>query len=279
MKKVGFIDYYLDEWHANNYPEFLKNRSNGEYQVCFAYGQIDSPIGGMTNKEWSEKYGILLCDTAEEVIEKSDVLIVLSPDNPEMHEELCELPLESGKLVYIDKTFAPDRATAVRIFDYADKHNTKCYSSSALGFSSELDEIDITDIDTIFSEGPGPFKIYVIHQLEMIVRLMNCRATKVMYTGNEAHPALVIEFEDGRLCHLIHREDDAHSFQLTIADKNNDARKITIESDYFGLFIDALIKFFDCGVVPVEHKRTIEVIGIREVAMKAMNTPFSWIEI
>ena len=21
MKRVGFIDYYLDEWHANNYPE------------------------------------------------------------------------------------------------------------------------------------------------------------------------------------------------------------------------------------------------------------------
>ena len=24
MKKIGFIDYYLDEWHANNYPEMLE---------------------------------------------------------------------------------------------------------------------------------------------------------------------------------------------------------------------------------------------------------------
>ena len=24
MIKVGFIDYYLDEWHANNYPAWIK---------------------------------------------------------------------------------------------------------------------------------------------------------------------------------------------------------------------------------------------------------------
>ena len=119
MKKVGFIDYFLDEWHANNYPELIKNHSGGEFAVKYAYGKIDSP-SGMTNAEWSEKYGILLCGKIEEVIEKSDVLIVLSPDNPEMHEELCDLPLKSGKLVYIDKTFAPDKTAAERIFEKAD---------------------------------------------------------------------------------------------------------------------------------------------------------------
>lgn len=24
MKKIGFIDYYLSEWHANNYPIWIK---------------------------------------------------------------------------------------------------------------------------------------------------------------------------------------------------------------------------------------------------------------
>ena len=63
MKKVGFIDYYLDEWHANNYPRLLKLNSDDRYEVCYAYGKIDSPIGGMTNREWSEKYGVALLDT------------------------------------------------------------------------------------------------------------------------------------------------------------------------------------------------------------------------
>ena len=22
--KIGFIDYYLDEWHANNYPDWFR---------------------------------------------------------------------------------------------------------------------------------------------------------------------------------------------------------------------------------------------------------------
>ena len=60
MIKVGFIDYYLDEWHANNYPEFIKESSNGRYEVCYAYGKIDSPIGGLTNACWAQKYGIEL---------------------------------------------------------------------------------------------------------------------------------------------------------------------------------------------------------------------------
>ena len=45
---------------------------------------------------------------------------MLSPDNCEMHETLCPLPLASGKPTYIDKTFAPDGAAARRIFKMAE---------------------------------------------------------------------------------------------------------------------------------------------------------------
>ena len=24
MKKIGFIDYFLSQWHANNYPAWIK---------------------------------------------------------------------------------------------------------------------------------------------------------------------------------------------------------------------------------------------------------------
>lgn len=72
MLKIGFIDYYLDEWHANNYPAWIKEQSGGEMEVAYAYGHIDSPIGGMTTNAWCEKYGIQRCATIEELIEKSD---------------------------------------------------------------------------------------------------------------------------------------------------------------------------------------------------------------
>ena len=57
MQTIGFIDYFLDEWHANNYPEWIKQASGGELQVAYAYGKIDSPRpGGLTTDDWCAKY-------------------------------------------------------------------------------------------------------------------------------------------------------------------------------------------------------------------------------
>ena len=279
MKKIGFIDYYLDEWHANNYPEYIKKQSGGRYEVCCAYGKIDSPIGGITNEQWSKKQNIPLARSIEEVIEKSDVLIVLSPDNPEMHKELTHLPLQSGKLVYVDKTFAPDKETATEIFENAALHNTKCFSSSALRFVTELKDIDTDKIYKIYSEGPGTYEMYSIHQIEPVMSLMKCRVKRIMALGDAKHPSLLIEFEDGRTVQMYQRIDEAVSFRITVVDKENNARIYDIKSDYFSLFIDAMIKFFDTGVIPVPKEQTIDVIAVRAAGLKAFETPYKWINI
>lgn len=275
MIKIGFIDYYLDEWHANNYPRLFDKCSGGRYKVCYAYGKIDSP-GGITNKEWAKKYGVELLDSIEEVIEKSDRLIVLSPDNPEMHEELSDLVLKSGKPTYIDKTFAPDKETAIRIFANADANNTKCYSSSALRFADEWKSIDKSKIDRLYSEGPNSFEIYGIHQVEPIVLLMGSRAKRVMFLGSAEHPEMIIEFEDGRMAHTFHRNDAGATFKMMTVDKENKAVTYQVDSDFFALFIEGVIEFFDTGVVPVAHEQTVDVIGILEAGKKAMKEPFTW---
>ena len=277
MKKIGFIDYYLDEWHANNYPKFIDEASNGEYKVCYAYGKIDSPKGGMTNKEWAETYQVELLDSIEEVIEKSDYLIVLSPDNPEMHEELCDFPLKSGKLVYVDKTFAPDKETALRIFANADAHGTKCFSSSALRFSDELKEIDTDKIYKIYSEGPGRIGNYLIHQIEPVIYLMKSRVKRLMFLGDEIHPSMLIEFEDGRHAQIYQRLKGGLGFALTVVDEENMASRYEIKSDFFALFIKAMLRFFDTGEVPVSHEQTVDVMAVRTAAIEACNTPFEWV--
>jgi len=281
MKKIGFIDYFLNEWHADNYPEMIKNATNGEYQVCYAwaYRQPPEELGLKSNEEWAEIHGIELCSSMEEVIEKSDYLVVLSPDYPEMHEELCDLPLKAGKLTYIDKTFAPDKESAIRIFENAETHGTPCYSSSALRFSAELEEIDTENIYKIYSEGPASLSVYAIHQIEPIVRLMNARAKRLMFLGDVVHPSLIIEFEDGRYAQMYHRDDETMSFRITTVDKNNKAKHYEIKSDYFGRFIKAMIAFFETGVAPVTHEQTIDVIAVRTAAVKAAETPFEWIEL
>lgn len=281
MKKIGFIDYFLDEWHANNYPDMIKNATNGEYQVCYAWGYCQPPEEKnlRTNEAWAAEYGVELCGSMEEVIAKSDYLVVLSPDNPEMHEELCELPLASGKLTYVDKTFAPDKETAIRIFENADAHGTKCYSSSALRFASELGEIDTDQIYKIYSEGPGTLEMYSIHQIEPVVCLMKKRAKRIMFLGDKLHPSYMIEFEDGRVAQMHHRKDEARSFRLTIVNEANEAKHYEIKSNFFGLFVESMITFFETGEVPVPHEQTIDVIAARTAAIKASDTPYKWIEL
>lgn len=270
MKKVGFIDYYLNEWHADNYPEFLEKETNGEYKVCYGYGKIDCPHG-MTNKDWCDKYGVELCKTPEEVIEKSDVLIVLAPDNPETHEELCEKALASGKRTYVDKTFAPDKATAERIFANADAHGTPCYTTSALRFAANYQALKKEGIKNIHSFGPGNTEIYSIHQIEPIVLMMGTDAKSVMFTGDKQYPSFVIEFSGDRYAEFTMKGD---AFDMHIAYEDGAYEHISADGNFWDSFTTELVDFFENGTVKVDHKETIAVMAIREAAIKSLESPF-----
>lgn len=276
MVRVGFIDYFLDEWHANNYPKMLAEHSNGRYSVTLAYGMIDNPCGGMTNEQWSQTYDIPLAGSIEEVINNSDVIVVLSPDNPEMHEELCQLPLRSGKRVYIDKTFTNDAATAKRLFDLAESNGTPCWTSSALRFGTELATFDKDAIAHIHTEGPGNFENYSIHQIEPIVSLADSKPLRVVSIGSLTNPALSIEFENGIIADLF--QCNEYSYYTNVVNKDGSVVRVKTESDFFGNFIDALIEFFDTGVSPVPHSQTISVMSIRAAGIKALEKPFTVVE-
>ena len=277
MKKIGFIDYYLDEWHANNYPQLIKEVSGGELEVTCAYAVIDSPIGGMTTDAWCEKYGIPRCYSIEEVIEQSDLLVVLSPDNCEKHEELCQIPLRSGKPTYIDKTFAPDYETAKRIFDIAEASGTPCYSTSALRFADEYKDIDRSKVTAITSVGPLGFETYAIHQLEPIVMLMNEKVKRVMYIPGQKWYSAVLEFADGRMATLAGFMDGA-PFQMSIASSAGN-KTITVESDFFHNFIVELCDFFLNGTAKVPHEETLTIMAVRGAVLKAHETPNVWVEL
>ena len=143
MKTIGFIDYFLDEWHANSYPAWIKEAAEklgSDVKLTYAWAEKNSE-NGLTTSEWCEKFGTEKCDTLKEICEKSDYLIVLAPSNPEKHLEYAKEVLKYGKRTYIDKTFAPDYKEAKEIFDIAEKYGTEIFSSSALRYASELNAV------------------------------------------------------------------------------------------------------------------------------------------
>ena len=95
--------------------------------------------------------------------------------------------------------------------------------------------------------------------------------------GDEKHPSIIIEFEDGRYAQ-IHQCIGAN-YKLTLADMENRASEYPITSDFFALFIKALVDFFKTGKIPVEHNQTIDVIAVREAGFDALKKPFAWINL
>ena len=275
--KVGLIDYYLDEWHANNYPQFFRDWAP-QLEAAYAWAKIDSPLpGGMTSREWEKKTGVAVLDTMEEVIERSDVLIVLSPDNPEMHEELCALPLKSGKRTYIDKTFAETKESAERIFAMAKEGNTPCYSTSALFFAKEYQPIYEKEPIVIDSCGPGLFPIYSIHQLEPIVAMFKgAKPVRAMSIGDREHPMAVIEFEGGKRAKIATFEPGG-CFLMHVSCADKSFETVQAGWDFWAGFTRELAVFFETGKIPVPHENTLSVITAREIAIKALDKPFEWI--
>ncbi len=273
--KIGFIDYYLDEWHANNYPKLISDATDGRLQVTLAYGHIDSPIGGRTTDQWCRDMGIPRAETIDEVCEKCDAIIVLSPDNCEMHEELCQKPLRTGKRVYVDKTFAPDYETAKRIFDIAEKSNTPCYSTSALRYATEYQNIG--EVDAIASWGPYSFDTYSIHQLEPVMMLIHAKPQSVCFVPGVHGYTLLIRFEDGRTATI--NGFDMHSpFMMNIALKDK-CCVVKVQSDYFGGFIKNLTRFFETGEGAVPHEETLRIMAVRGAGLKAAQKPGQWVNI
>ena len=273
--KIGFIDYYLDEWHANKYPAWIEEASGGEMKVTLAYALIDGPDGRRTTDQWCADMGIAKAESIEQVIEECDAIVVLSPDNCEMHEQLCQLPLRSKKPVYVDKTFAPDYETAKRIFDIAEESGTPCYSTSALRFATEYEGIE--NVNAISSWGPNGFEIYSIHQLEPIMMLMKADPKRVMYLPGEKWYSMIIEFVDGRTATLTGYQQGS-PFMMNIATAEG-TKLVEVKSAFFQLFIAQLVKFFKDPTQIVPHEDTLRIMAVRGAGLKGIEAPGTWINI
>ena len=275
MKKIGFIDYFLDEWHANNYPAWIKEQSGGECVVCYAFAEIDSPLGGLTSAAWAQKQGVELVDTIEELVEKSDCIVVLSPDNSERHYALSKAALATGKPVYVDKTFADSGEEAKKIFAVAETHGTPCYSSSALRFSAVVTGIDTADIRSVTSWGGGSPGNYIIHQLEPLTMLMGTDVEKVMYTGADGYHTWCLSYRGGRkaYCNVCAEEP---GFTTRIVHKDR-VETVEINDAFFDAFIAGLVEFFRTGKAPVEHSTTVRIMQLRQRCLQAMQTPDVWV--
>ncbi len=280
MKKIGFIDFYLSEWHANNYPGWIKEsceKTGKEFTVAYAWAELDqSPSDGMTSAEWCRKFGCELCGSIEEVCEKSDYIIILSPDNPEKHLSYAERVLKFGKPTYIDKTFAPDLETAKKIFKLAKEYKTPMFSASALGFADELKFFASPVKSVISTGGGGALERYCVHQLEMIVTLMGCGAKRAIAACVGENTSVSIDYGDGRAAVLNY--SPSYDFSVSI-DNGKEVKFTPIRSEFFKNLIKSVLELFETGIPALSREHTLEVMAVRDGVLKAQKNRCEWVKI
>ena len=283
MKKIGFVDYYISEWHANNYPTWMKNACEKlglDFEVAYAWAEIDkSPVDGVTTDEWCEKNGVQKCDTIEELCEKSDMIVILAPSNPETHLRFAEKVLPYGKRTYIDKTFTPDYATAKKIFEIAEKSGAKFFSTSALRYAEELPYYDtLKDVKSAIITGPGgSFEEYIIHQVEMLVNILKKKPTRAKVETVGLTSEGTVMYEDGSRAKLIY--SPRYPFTVYADDGVESGEQKPIVSGYFPALMENILKFFDTGVLPFDSQQTLDCMNIREALIKGLENDGQWIEL
>ena len=267
MKKIGFIDFYISEWHANNYPVWIKQicEANGEdFKVAYVWAEQDvSPVDGKTTDAWCAEFGAERCATIDELCEKSDYVLILAPTNPEKHLGYAREALKHCKNTYIDKTFAPDYATSKEIFDIARSYGTKFFSSSALRYSTELDGLEgAANVST--TGGGSNIDEYIIHQAEMVIRLTDAYPTNVSVEKNGEEYVCRAELEGGKSANLTF----SPALPFTI---EADGVKKSIGSDFFRALLTDILRFFKDGEASFDTEQTLKVMKLREAIINAQN--------
>lgn len=272
MKKIGFVDYFISEWHADNYPAWIERigaEMGVDYKVAYAWAELDiSPVSGVSTDEWCEKFGAERCATIDELCEKSDVIVILSPSNPETHLRYAEEVLKHGKRTYIDKTFAPDSATAKEIFALGEKYNTTFFSTSALRYATELDSVDAPD-SILVTGGGSNLPEYFIHLGEMVVKKMGA-IKSVKATRNGSQWIISAKTASGKDATMIY--GCAMPYNVYMTKDGREAWK-SVKSPFFDGLIADMLRFFETGKTSFDPAETLAVSRLRDAVLKATETP------
>ena len=275
MKKIGIIDYFIDEWHSNTYLGLFEkaNKDLGlDYQVAYGYAEINKE-GRLTTEEWCKKNNITPCESIEELCEKSDNILILAPANPETHLKYAKIALRYGKSTYIDKTFAPDLQTAKEIFSIAEKGNAKIFTSSALRYAEEI--ADFSDIKSVIVTGAGgSLEEYVIHQIEMVVKMTKGEQAKfvsVFQRGKQA--TAIVEFADKTA--TLNYSPSACGFSVDVETEKEycDYRKVVKGTEFYNLIV-SILNFFETNQEPFSKNETLSVLAIRDAVLAAKKVAF-----
>lgn len=265
-KRIGFVDDDLDNFHARVYLEALRGPLKDRGFVVSGATALQQEKG----RAWAAKNGIEYFDTVQALDKVVDFYAVLAPSTPKTHEELCGGVLPFGKTTFVDKTFAPDAATAGRIFKLADRHRVALQTASALRYTAVqkyVASVGLKEIRQVVTWAPGgSYDEYAIHPLEMAVSCLGHEVESLMRRGTETESQLLVNLSGGRTAVVnVHvKKKTPYAASVTTTKETR-----YFEVDTKPLFVDAavgMLDFFAAGKEQVDRRETMAIMRILDAS-------------
>lgn len=286
--KIGFADDYLDNWHCNYYPGFLRGaiRDLGlDMEVTHAYGMRTAP-SGVTTGDWCRERDMIACRSMQELVESVDAVMVIAADDSRTHEEVSRIPLASGKPCFVDKTFAYDLAAAKRMYALADEHKTPVFSSSAQRYCQDVIDYKAAHPDKplfVSTVGPHSLDNYAVHQLEVIEALMGAGIRRIKaFAAGEGVTQLILDYGDGHFASFMQTPQPWAEFNFMVTEDGcgtNGRRLVSDDRNFYRNLMEAILGFFASGITPIPREETLEIVSVIETAREARRHPDEWFDL
>ncbi len=265
-KRIAFLDCKLENFHANVFLRHARHDLKDRGYVISGCHALDEADG----RAWAKKNDVPYFADPKELSANADYFMVLAPSNPEVHLNLCQRVFPFGKPTYVDKTFAPDLATAKKIFELADRHHVPMQTTSALRYTNVqayVREVGAASVRHMITWGGGSsFGEYAIHPTELAISCLGAGATSLTRRGTGQFSQLLLNFTGDRAAVINVYTGTNTPFAASVT-TDKETKLITV--DGAKLFVDTLagiLDFFDAGKPNIDRAESLLVRRILDVA-------------
>ncbi|MCP4786235.1 MAG: Gfo/Idh/MocA family oxidoreductase [Fuerstiella sp.] len=260
--RIGFVDNNLDNFHSRTYLRILREDLKQQGFTVNGAFALEAEL----SRKWAADNDVPFSENVEDLAGKVDCFAILAPSSPELHLQLCEMVLPFGKPVFVDKTFAPNAATATKIFALADRHNAVVQTSSALRYTAVQDHVnDIgrENVKHMVTWGGGSsFEEYIVHPLELAISCLGPDVVEVMRRGTEPQSQLLLNLTNGRTA-VVNLYSNARTPYAATVTSDKDTKYISVDTkDLFVRATRGLIDFYKSEEPKIARRETMAIMQV-----------------
>ncbi len=227
--------------------------------------------------------GVEIVRTPEELIERSDCLMILSVDG-RIHLRQVETFAVPGKPLFLDKPVAGSLAETMAVFDLVKSRGTPCFSSSCMRFGSLISDSawreTVGEVLGASSWGPLAYQdgmpelfFYGIHGIEALFTVMGSGCESVTRTKTALHDVTVGVWEGGRVG--VYRGIlEGNKAYGQIIHGTRSGLHLAEEPSYEAL-CRQIGRFFRSRIAPVTATETLEIYAFMEAAERSLHEDHS----